>query len=248
MKSYDKTRAESLFANKGPNSQSYGFSSSHFWIWELDRKEIWAPKIWCFWTVVLEKTLESPLDYKEIKPVSSKGNHSWIFIGDTDAEAEAPILWPPDSKSRLTGKDPDAGKDWRQEEKGTTEDEMVGWHHWLSECEFEQAPGNGEGQGSLVCCSPWGRKESVTTEWPNNKRLVFDQTTGHQSPVKLMHKTDHSRHLPATRGFLDPPHRPSTLLWFTPRCLAFLFSDPPNPKGVITSHFPVLYLTIFSGP
>ena len=106
------------FANKGPSSQSYGFSSSHGWMWELNHKEGWAPKNWCFWTVVLEKTLESPLDSKKIKPVNPKGNQSWIFIGRTDAEAEAPILWPPDAKSQLTGKDPNAGKDWRQEEKG----------------------------------------------------------------------------------------------------------------------------------
>ena len=122
---------------------------------------------WCFWTVVLERTLESPLDCKEIKPVNPKGNQSWIFIGRTDAEAEAPILWPPDVKNWLNGKDPDAGKDWRQEEKGTTEDEMAGWHHWLDRHEFEQAPGVGDGQGSLACCSPWGRNESEMTEWLN---------------------------------------------------------------------------------
>ena len=116
---------------------------------------------WCFWTVVLEKTLESPLDYKEIKPVHPKGNQSWILIGRTDAEAEAPILWPPDVKNWLIGKDPDAGKDWRQEEKGTTEDEMVGWYHWLSGHEFEQVPGVGDGWGSLECCSPWDCKESA---------------------------------------------------------------------------------------
>ena len=115
------------FANKGPSSQSYGFSSSHVWMWELDQKEIWAPKNWCFWTMVLEKTLESPLDYKEIQPVHPKGNQSWVFIGRSDAEAEAPILWPPDVKSWLIGKDPDAGKDWRREEKGTTQDEIVWW-------------------------------------------------------------------------------------------------------------------------
>ena len=117
------------FANKGPSSQSYGFSSSHVWMWELDYKEIWAPKNWCFWIVVLEKTLESPLDCKKIQPVHPKGDQSWIFIGITDAEAETPILWPPDAKNWLIGKAPDAGKDWRQEEKGMTEDEMVGWHN-----------------------------------------------------------------------------------------------------------------------
>ena len=118
--------------------QSYGFSSSHVWMWELDHKEGWAPKNWHFLNVVLEKTLQSPLDIKEIKPVNPKENQPWIFIGRTDAEAEAPIIWPPDAKGQLIGKDPDAGKDWRQEEKGTTEDEMVGWHHRLNEHEFEQ--------------------------------------------------------------------------------------------------------------
>ena len=133
-------------------------------MWELEYKESWALKDWCFWTVVLKKSLESPLDYKEIQPVHPKGNQSWIFIGRIDVEAETPILWPPDAKNWLIWKDPDAGKDWRQEEKGTTEDEMVGWHHWLDGHEFEQALGVGEGQGSLVCCSPWGHKESHMTE------------------------------------------------------------------------------------
>ena len=110
-------------------SQTYGFSSTHVWMWELDYKESWAPKNGCFWTVVLEKTLERPLDCKEIQPVHPKGNQSWIFIWRTDAEAETPILWPPDRKNWLTGKDPDAGKDWRREDKGMTENEMVGWHH-----------------------------------------------------------------------------------------------------------------------
>ena len=114
---------------KGLSSQNYGFSTSHVWMWELDCEESWALKNWCFWTVVLEKTLESPLDCKETPPVHPKENQSWIFIGGIDVEAETPILWPPDEKSWLTGKDPDAGKDWRQEEKGTTEDEKVGWHH-----------------------------------------------------------------------------------------------------------------------
>ena len=113
---------------------------------------------WCFWTVVLNKTLESPLDYKEIQPVHPKGNQSWIFTGRTDAEAETPILWPSNGKSRLIGKEPDAGKDWGQEEKEVTEDKMVAWHHWLNGHEFEQALGVGEGQGSLACCSPWDRR------------------------------------------------------------------------------------------
>ena len=123
--------------------------------------------------VVVEKTLQSPLDCKEIKPVNPKGNQSWIFLGRTDAEAEAPILWPPDVKNWLTRKDPDAGKDWRQEEKGTTEDEMVGWHHRLNGHEFEQAPGVGDGQGNLVCCSPWGCKESGSTEQLNCTQQMF---------------------------------------------------------------------------
>ena len=139
-------------------------------MWELDYKESWTLKNWCFWTVVLEKTLESPLDCKEIQPVHPKGNQCWIFIGRINAEAETPILWPPDAKNGLTGKDPDAGKDWRQEEKGMTEDEMVGWHHWLNWHEFEQALRVGDGQGSLVW-SPWGHKESDTTERLNWTRL-----------------------------------------------------------------------------
>jgi len=144
-------------ANKGPSSQSYGFSISHVWMWELDYKESWVPKNRCSWTVVLEKTLESPLDCKEIKPVHPKGDQSWLFIGRTDAKAEAPILWPPDAKNWLIGKDPCAGKDWRWE-KEMTEDEVVGWHHQLNGHEFEQASGVGDGQGSLACCSPWGRR------------------------------------------------------------------------------------------
>ena len=130
--------------------------------WTINKRQ--ALKNWCFWTVVLEKTLESPLDYKEIKPVNPKGNQSWIFIGRTDTEAEVPILWPPNVKNWLIRKYPDAGKDWRQEEKGTTEDEMIGWHHQLNGHEFKQALGVGAGQGGLVCCSPWGLKESDTTE------------------------------------------------------------------------------------
>ena len=125
------------FANKGPSSQGYGFSSGHVWMLELDCEESWVPKNGCFWTVVLEKTLESPLDCKEIQPAHPKGDQYWVFIGRTDAETEAPILWPLPEKSWLIGKDPDAGRDWGQEEKGTTEDEMVGWHHRLDELEFE---------------------------------------------------------------------------------------------------------------
>ena len=136
---------------------------------ELDYKESWAPKNWCFWTVVLEKTLDSPLDCKEIQSVDPKGNQSWIFIGRTDAKAEAPILWPPNAKNWLIEKYPNVGRDWRQEQMGLTVDEMVGWHHQLDGHEFDQAPGDSEGQGSLACCSLWGHKESDTTSWLKNK-------------------------------------------------------------------------------
>ena len=147
------------FANKGLSSQGYGFSSSHVWMWELDHKESWVPKNWCFWTVMLEKTLESPLNCKEIQPVHPEGNQSWVFFGRTDAEAETPILWPPDAKSWLIWKDPDPGKDWRQEEKEKTEDEMGGWHHRLNGHGFGWTPGVGDIQGGLACCGSWGRKE-----------------------------------------------------------------------------------------
>ena len=151
------------FAVIGQSSQSYGFSGSHVQMWELDRKEGWAPKNWCSQTVVLEKIFESFLDCKEIKPVTPKGNKTWIFTGRTNAKTEAPIPWPTDAKSQLIGKDPDAGKDWRQEEKGTTEDEMVGWHHRLNRHEFEKTLGDSEGTGNLVGCSPWGCKKLNTT-------------------------------------------------------------------------------------
>ena len=140
------------FADKVLYSQSYGFSSSHVQMSGLDHKEGWSAEIWCFWTVVLEKTLESPLDSKKIKPGNPKGNQVWIFIESIDAEAETPILLPPGVKNWLIGKDPDLGKDWGQEEKGVTEDEMVGWHHWINQ--YEQGLGDSKGQGSLVCCSP----------------------------------------------------------------------------------------------
>ena len=145
-KSYDQPRQHIkkqryYFANKGLSSQGYGFSSGHVWMWELDCEESWAPKNWCFWTVVLEKTFESPLDFKEIQPVHSKGDQPWVFFGRNDAKAETPILWSPLVKSWLSGKDPDAGRDWGQEEKGTTEDEMAGWHHQLDGHEFEWTPG-----------------------------------------------------------------------------------------------------------
>ena len=134
-------------------------------MWELDCEESWALKNWCFWTAVLEKTLESPMDCKEIQPVHPKGDQSWVFIGRTDAEAETLILWLPDAKSWFIWKDPDAGKDWGQEEKGMTEDEMAGWHHWLDGHGFGWTLGVGDGQGGLVCCGSWGRKESDTAEW-----------------------------------------------------------------------------------
>ena len=163
-KNYDKPRQHikkqrHYFADKGPYSQSYGFSSSHAWMRELDHKENWVLKNWYFWAVVLEKTLKSLLDGKEIQPVHPRGNQSWIFIGMTDAEAETPILWPSDVKSQLVGKYFDAGKHWRQE-KETTEDEMVWWHHRLNGHELGQTPGDGEGQENQACCSPCGCKES----------------------------------------------------------------------------------------
>ena len=158
------------FVNKGLSSQGYGFSSSHVWMWELDYKENWAPKNWCFWTVVLEKTLESPLDCKEAQPVHPKGDQSWMLFGRTDVEAKTPKVWAHDVKSWLIWKDPDAGKDWGHEEKQTTEDEMIGWHHWLNGHGFGWTPGVGDGQGGLACCS-WVCKESDTTEqlnWTDN--------------------------------------------------------------------------------
>ena len=165
--SYDQPRQHikkqrQYFANKSPYSQSYGFPSGHVWLWEVDHKEGWELQNWCFWTVVLEEILESSLDSKEIQPVHPKGDQSWVYIGRTDVEAKAPILWPPDAKNWLIRKDADAGKDWRQEEKGVTEDEMIGWHHRLNGHEFEQTLGDGEGQGSLVCCSPWGHRVDMT--------------------------------------------------------------------------------------
>ena len=155
------------FANKGPSSQGYGVSSSHVWMWELDDKENWTLKNWCCWTVVLEKTLESPLDCKEIQPVHSEGGQSWVFFGRNDAKAETPVIWPPHAKNGFIGKDSDAGRDWGQESKGVTEDEMAGWHHRLNGCEFEWTPGVGDWQGGLACCNSWDCKELYTTEWLN---------------------------------------------------------------------------------
>ena len=154
------------FANKGPYSQSYDFSSSHVWMWELDHKDSWAPKNWCFWTVALDKILESPLDCKEIQPVHSKGDQPWVFFGRNDAEAEAPILWPPDGKSWLIRKDPDAGKDWRREEKRMAKDELVGWHHWLSGHELEQAPGE---PGVLQSMG----SQRVGRDWTTEQHVLF---------------------------------------------------------------------------
>ena len=160
-------------------------------MWELDCEESWAPKNWCFWTVVLEKTLESPLNCKEIQPVHPKGDQPWVSIGKTDVEAKTPILWPPHSKSWLIWKDPDAGKDWRQEEKGTTEDEMVWWHHRLDGHESEWTPGVGDGQGGLVYCVSWGHKESDNTEQVNWTELTFktEILTWTQSSQFWLHKS-----------------------------------------------------------
>ena len=159
-------------ADKCLYSQSYYFSSGHVWMWELDCEESWVPKNWCFWSVVLEKTLESPLDCKEIQPVHPKGNQPWIFTGRIDTEAETPILWPPDAKTGFIGKDPDAGKDWGQDEKGVIEDEMAEWHHLLNGYEFEQTQGDSEGQGSLECYSPLGHNNSLLfTDWTTTNWL-----------------------------------------------------------------------------
>ena len=149
------------FADKGPYSQGYGLPSGHVWMWELDRKESRMPKNWCLWTVVLEKTPESPL-HKEVKSVSLKGHQPWIFTGKTDDEAETPVFWSSNVNRWLIGKDPDAGEDWRGEENEMTEDEMVRWHHQLDRHEFEQALGVGDGQESLACCSPWGSQSDTT--------------------------------------------------------------------------------------
>ena len=153
------------FANKGPSSQGYGFSSGHVWMWELDYKKSWAPKNWCFWTAALEKTLESPLDCKEIQPVHPKQDQSWGFIERTDVVAETPILWPPDAKSWLIWKDPDVGKDWRQEKKGMTEDEIVGWHHRLNGHGFGWTLEVGDGQGGLAYCNSWSCSWATELNW-----------------------------------------------------------------------------------
>ena len=172
QESYDKPRQcvekqRHHFANKGLYSQGYGLCSGHAWLWVPDCKESRVLKNWCFGTVLLEKTLVSPLDRKKIKPVNLKVNQPWILIENTDAEA--PIFWPPDVKSWLTGKDPDAGKDWRQE-KGATQDETAGRHHWCNGHELEPTPGAGEGQGDLVCCGPWSHR--VGHDWATEQQHV----------------------------------------------------------------------------
>ena len=240
-KSYDQPRQHikkqrHYFVNKGPSSQGYGFSSGHVWIWELDCKESWAPKNWCFWTVVLEKTLESPLDCKEIQPVHPKGDQSWVFIGRTDAEGETPVLWPPDAKSWLVWKDPDAGKDWGQEEKGMTEDEMVGWHHWLNGHEFGWTPGVGDGQGGLACYDSWDCKESDTTE-----RLNWtDYNSGLNCGFIMRKKLFYMIHL--SLSLLPPDSK--CKIWTKP-CLmlsqiwdCYLHPSPsPHPSLFHTIHF-----------
>ena len=168
-------KSRHYFGNKGPSSQNFGFSSSHVWMWELDYEESWAPKNWWFWTVLLEKTLDSPLDSKEIQPVHPEDNQSWTFIGRTDAEAETPIFWPPDVKSWLIWKDPDAGKDWRLEEKRTTEDEMVGWHHRLRDMSLSKLLEFV--MDNLVCCSSQGCRELDLTKRLNWTELTWIDLT-----------------------------------------------------------------------
>ena len=162
-----KSRDINYFVSKVPSHQVYGFPSCHVWMWEVDCVENWMPKNLFFGTVDLEKTLESPLDCKEFQPVHSEGRQPWDFLGRNNDKAETPVVWPPHAKGWLIVKDSDAGRDWGQEEKGTTEDEMAGWHHWLDGHESESTPGVGDWQGGLVCCDSWGHKESDMTEWLN---------------------------------------------------------------------------------
>ena len=205
-------------------------------MWELALKEGWALKNWCFWTAVLEKTLESPLDCKEIKPVHPKGKQSCIFIGRTDAEAETPILWPPDAKNWLIRKDLDAAQEWRQEEKGTTEDEMVGWHHWLDGQEFEQAPGAGNGHRSLACCSPWGRKESDKTEGLNWTELNWCRESMRRC---IFCSSEVKWHLTSSSLFslMMSFHWLDTGLFFFPSYPRAMLPTPPTPIS-INSHQP----------
>ena len=191
-KSYDQPiqlikKQRHYFGNKGPSIQGYGFSSRHVWMWELEYKESCAPKNWCFLTVVLEKTLKSPLDCKEIQLVHPKGNQSWIFIGRTNTEAETPLLWPPDIKNWLIGKDPDARKDWRWEEKGTTEDEMVGWHHQLNGHEFEWTPGVGDDREAWRAAFHGVTKSRTQlSDWTEHKH-VHVQIHVHQPHMRHLH-------------------------------------------------------------
>ena len=181
------TKQRHYFANKGLSSQGYSFSSGQVWMWELDYKESWALKNWCFWTVVLEKTLESPLECKKIHPVHPKGDQSQVFTGRTDVEAETPILWPPHAKSWHIVKDPDAGKDWGQEEMGMREDEMVGWHHRLNGHGFGWTPEVGNGQGGLARCGSWGRKELDMTKqlnWTENSSETPILINQHETGIK----------------------------------------------------------------
>ena len=161
-------------------------------MWELDCEESWVLKNWCFWTVVLEKTLEGPLDCKEIQPVHTEGDQPWDFFGRNDAEAETPVLWPPHVKSWLIGKDSDAGRDWGQEEKGTTENEMAGWHHWLDGRESEWTLGVGDGQGSLGCCASWARRVghdwAPELNWMNVSMLLSPYLPAFPSPFKCLLK------------------------------------------------------------
>ena len=219
-KSYDQPKwlikkQRDYLANKGLSSQGYGFSNSHVWMWELDYKESWAQKNWSFRTVVWEKTLESPLDCEEIQQVHPKG-YSWMFIGRIDVEAETPVLWLPDVKSWLIWKDPDAGKDCGQKEKGTTEDEMVGWHHRLDGHEFGWTLGVGDEQRGLACCGSWGLKESDTTEWLN-----WTEQTKRGPPSTAL--TPFSQLLPSTERLRVCV---GTVLLFTPQ------STQPSPQEV----------------
>ena len=195
LKSRDKKKKQKhYFVNKGPSSQGYGFSSGHVWMWELDCEESWAPKNWCFCTVVLEKTLQSPLDYKEIQPIHPEGDQSWVFTGRTDAEAEITILGPPEAKSWLIGKDPDAGKDWGQEEKGTTEDEMVGWHHRLMDMslgklrelvmdrETSCAVAHGVAKG-WTQLSDWTELNSTSFNDSDDSQFLHMERSPHQSTI-----------------------------------------------------------------
>ena len=191
-------KSRHYFAKKGPSSRSYSFSSSHVWMWELDHYESWVQK-WCFWTVMLEKTLESPLDCKEIKPVNPLGNQSWIFTEGLMLKLKRQYFGHPYVKNWLIGKTPDVQKDWRQEEKGMTEDEMVGWHYRLNGHDFEQAPGVADGQGSLACCGSWGHKELDATErlnWIDQDKVQWRDFAG--GPVA---KPPHS---PCTKSEFDP--------------------------------------------